>query len=140
MNDLPSFSIKDPIATQLTNEISASTDSPRVRELGRFGLAVIGARPWIGGFIAVAVELRKDPDRIDNLQRQWPEHHNTKLSQLQNTLTSIAKRLENFDGEVNEQLESPVFFALVDKGFREWDAVATEEKREYVRRKIRCVR
>lgn len=133
MTELTPNSTNDPIAAQIADEITASTDSPRARALKKFGLAAVGAIPWVGGFLAAAIELRKDPDKIDNLQRQWLEHHAAKLQKLQDTLVTIATRLENFDDEINERLESPEFLALVDKGFREWDAASTEEKRGYVR-------
>ena len=133
MTELTPNPSNDPIATKIADEIIASTDSSRARALKKFGLAAVGAIPWVGGFLAAAIELRKDPDKIDNLQRQSLEHHETKLQKLQRTLVSIGKRLENFDEEIDERLESPEFLALVDKGFREWDAASTEEKREYVR-------
>ena len=98
-----------------------------------FGLAAVGAIPWVGGFLAAAIELRRDPDKVDDLQRQWLEHHGTKLVMLQDTLVGMARRLDAFGDDINERLESPEYLALVDKGFREWDAAATQEKREFVR-------
>lgn len=97
-------------------------------------LGNVGAIPWVGGFLVAAIELRDNPDKIDQLQRQWLEHHSDKLRKLQATLIAIAERLENFGDEINERLEAPEFLAHVDKGFREWDAAATEEKRDFVRR------
>ena len=133
MDELIKTPSPDPVAEKLGGEITASTDTPRKRALKKFGLAAVGAIPWVGGFIAAAIELRDNPDKIDDLQREWLEHHAAKLQQLQATLAQIAHRLEDFGDEINERLESPEFLALVDKGFREWDSAATEEKREYVR-------
>lgn len=133
MTELTPNPRNDPISTKIANEVTASTDSPRARALKKFGLAAVGAIPWVGGFLAAAIELRRDPDKIDKLHRQWLEHHDAKLQKLQETLVNVAKRLENFGDEVDERIESPEFLALVDKGFREWDAASTEEKREYVR-------
>ena len=133
MDELSQETNVDPVAKKIGDEITASTDSPRKRALKKFGLAAVGAIPWVGGFIAAAIELGDNPDKIDDLQREWLEHHADKLQKLEETLVRIAHRLEGFGDEINERLESPEFLALVDKGFREWDAAATDEKREYVR-------
>ncbi len=124
----------DLVESEFGSEIAALTDSPRVRALKKFGLAAIGAIPWVGGFLAAAIELRNDHGKVDQLQQQWLELHGQKLKKLRETLSFIGKRLEGFGDEINERLESPEFLALVDKGFREWDSAATENKRDAVRR------
>ena len=124
----------DPIEESIGHEISAATDSTRTRALKKFALAAVGAIPWVGGFLAAAIELRENPNRIDNLQRQWLEHHEAKIQKLHETLVQVAARLNSFGDDINARLESPEFLSLVDKGFRQWDEAATEEKRDFVRR------
>lgn len=124
----------DPVSELIANQIDSSTDSARERALKKFGLAAVGAIPWVGGFVVAGIELRQDPHKIDNLLRQWLEHHAKKFQSLQAALISIAERLEKFGDEINARIESPEYLSLVDKGFRYWDETATEEKREYIRR------
>ncbi len=134
MSKLTPTDDSDAIAGKIANEIVASTDSPRKRALKKFALAAVGAIPWVGGFIAAAIELRENPDKIDHLQKQWLEHHTEKIQKLEDMLVGIAQRLENFGDSINDRIESPSFLSLVDKGFRQWDESATEEKRDFVRR------
>ena len=134
MNDLKPVTDGDLVDHTFGDQIAASTDSARKRALKKFGLAAIGAIPWVGGFLVAMLELRENPNKIDELQRQWLEHHAEKLRRLQATLVGIAERLKNFGNEINERIESPEFLAIVDNGFRAWDEAATAEKRDFVRR------
>ena len=116
MSDLITTKKSDAVADQIANEIVASTDTARKRALKKFGLAAIGAIPWVGGFIAAAIELRENPAKIDNLQKQWLEHHTAKIEKLQDVLIGIAQRLDNFGDDINERIESPEFLDLLTKG------------------------
>ena len=123
-------------AENMSAQIAKVVDSPRKRALRKFGLAAIGAIPWVGGFLTAFIELRSkgDGEKIDEIQREWIELHAEKMDRLQGTLRNIADRLESFGDEINARIESPEFLALVDKGFRAWDSAATQEKRDFVRR------
>jgi hypothetical protein len=119
---------------KLEGELVSAIGSARERALEKFGLAAVSAIPWVGGFIAAIIELRSKGEKVDHIQLQWLKQHTAKMERLQDTLSSIADRLENFDDEINARLESPEFLTLVEKGFRSWDSAATDEKREFVRR------
>lgn len=122
------------VEVRIASELSDAIDTPRQRALRKFALAAVGAIPWVGGFLVALIEIRSKGAKVDELQRQWLEQHALKMDRLQQTLLSVAERLESFGDEINDRIESPEFLALVDKGFRSWDSAATEEKRDSVRR------
>jgi hypothetical protein len=124
------------VAAISTGDVEAVKGNRRQRALRAFGLAAVGAIPWVGGFLTALYGLasKSGDERADDLQSQWLEQHAQKFDDLSATLTAIAQRLEGFDDEVDERLESPAFLELVEKAFRTWDSAATQEKRECVRR------
>lgn len=121
------------IEDKINAELVASYKTFRRRAFAKFFMAALGAIPWVGGFITAAMELKEDGN-VDELQRQWLEHHRKKMQELGATLHEIAERLDGFGEHVDERLASEEFLQLVANGFRTWDTASTQEKREYVRR------
>ncbi len=105
------------------------------RRYSRFTLAALGSIPWIGGFLSAsaAMNAEKDQAKINELQRQWLEDYKVKIYKLGETLEYIINRLESFDEEVMERVESEEYLNIVRKGFREWDKADTDEKRNMIR-------
>jgi len=135
MNDI--LRNEDASPVELSAEsIEAVKETPRQRAFKKFSLAAINAIPWIGGFIVAAIESRDDPHKVDDLLKQWIEHHARKLNDLRDTLRQISDRLANFGDEINTRIESPEFLGIVDKAFRAWDEAATKQKQDSVRRLI----
>jgi hypothetical protein len=118
---------------EIEGELVEAIGTPRQQALEKFGLAAIGAIPWIGGFVAAYIEWSKG-EKVDHLQAQWLRQHQQKMDRLNDAIGNIAERLTNFGDEINQRLESPEYLALVDKGFRAWDSASTGEKRDYIRR------
>ncbi|MBN2286572.1 MAG: hypothetical protein JXI43_09005 [Tissierellales bacterium] len=105
------------------------------RRFTRFTLAAFGSIPWIGGFLSAsaAIDAEKDQNKINEFQRQWLEEHKVKIIRLGETLNHILGRLDSFDEEVKERIESEEYLDLVRKGFRQWDKADTDEKRELIK-------
>src|SRR5262245_35328539 len=87
--------------------IEAAKETPRQRAFKKFSLAALNAFPWIGGFIVAAIESRDNPHKVDDILKQWMEHHARKLNDLRETLSQISDRLANFGNEINSRIESP---------------------------------
>lgn len=123
---------------RIDNPIDASLETleptKRQRVVQKLVAAALGSIPWVGGFIAVAAAYREESHQIkvDNLQRQWLEEHESRMRQLARDLDDLTARLDSFGEEVFQRLESESYLALVRKGFRIWDQADTETKRSYI--------
>lgn len=113
-------------------EKNQSTKGRRITE--KFVAAALGAIPWVGGFIAAAVEISGDEadTKSDDLRTQWLEEHQKKLRQLAGTLHDIHERFESLGPEIEQRIQSPEYLALVRQAFRTWDQAETDDKRRYV--------
>ena len=121
------------LPAKLASDLTAAIGTRRQRVMKKLALAAIGAIPWVGGFAAATIDAVND-GTVDDLQKQWLERHAEKLHQLEEALSAIAKRLEQFGAEVDDRIESPEFLSLVEKAFRVWDESSSQEKRDSVRR------
>jgi hypothetical protein len=110
----------------------------KYRKYVRFLLAALGGIPWIGGVLAASSSLSAEREQqgVADLQQVWLEEHKSKVELLGETLTEIFQRLDNFQDEIKERLESTEYLALVRKTFRTWDEADTEEKRQMLQRLI----
>jgi len=59
--------------------------------------------------------------------------HKEKLFDLGQTISDILNRLQNFDEEIKNRIESPSYLSLIRKGFRSWDQADTQEKRSLIK-------
>ena len=98
--------------------------------------AALGSFPWIGGVISAAIALQGEAgqEHLDELQRIWLKEHEEKIKKLGATLAQILERFDSLGEAIEERIRSEGYLALVRKGFRAWDQVETEEKRELIRK------
>jgi hypothetical protein len=107
---------------------------------GRFVFAALGSIPWVGGIIAASSALNAEIEqgRINEMIQQWLDEHRAKIASLSDTIQQIASRLDQFSGEmaeeVNRRLSDDQYLALVRRGFRAWDRSDTDDKRAHIRR------
>jgi hypothetical protein len=113
---------------------------PRGENTNVFIVAALGSIPWIGGVLAAAASLsaEKDQEKLNDLQRLWLEEHEEKMRDLGTTFLEIFQRLDNFGEEVQQQIESPEYLALVKKAFRAWPRHSGENWSPPNRNCIRC--
>jgi len=117
----------------VAKDLVANQTSRKRRVVTKFFLAAIGSIPWVGGFLSAAAGLKADEQtaRTDDLQTQWLEAHQSKISDLGSTLSEIEERFEKLGPEVKQRVESEEYLALVRQAFRTWDQSDTAEKRRY---------
>lgn len=104
------------------------------RALTKFGLAALGAIPWVGGFLSAAATFKSEERdaKANQLQSQWLKEHEEKLVDLVAALNVIAARLDSLGDEIDERIESDDYLELVRKSFRAWDRADTDEKRKII--------
>lgn len=107
---------------------------------GRFVFAALGSIPWVGGVIAASSALHAETkqEHVNEMVGRWLDEHREKINLLGNAIQQIADRLDQFEGEmadeVDRRLNDDQYLALVRRGFRAWDRSDTDEKRDYIRR------
>lgn len=122
----------------LRAELEASIEPSKRRRFKKLLGAALGSIPWVGGLLSGLAALRDDKQagKVTELQRQWLEHHSTKLLELGQTLAEVMDRLSDFGDEVQERIESEEYLQIVRAAFRAWDNADTLEKKELLRRLI----
>lgn len=98
--------------------------------------AALGSFPWIGGVISAAIALQAESgqEQLNELQKLWLKEHEEKIKKLGITLGRMLERFDSLGNDIDERIRSEDYLALVRKGFRTWDQVETEEKRELIRK------
>ena len=98
--------------------------------------AALGSLPWVGGVISAAIALQGESgqEHLDELQRLWLREHEERIRSLGATLAEMLNRLDSMGDEIDARIRSEDYLALVRQGFRAWDEVATQEKRELIRK------
>lgn len=104
----------------------------------RVAMAALGGIPWIGSILSAAATLsaENEQDTNNEIMFLWVQEHQQKLRELGTTLVNVFKRFESFGSEMQERLESPEYFSLVRKTFRQWDQAETIEKKEMYKKLI----
>jgi hypothetical protein len=118
--------------------LSLELDSGKDNKYARFTLAALSSIPWVGSLLGAAASLGAEfeQDRINGLVRAWVQEHEEKIKNLSSTLRDIYARLDKFEEETKERINSPEYLALVRSAFRSWDQADTEEKRQMIKRLI----
>jgi len=124
------------IEEKLKEQLTQSFDSKRKRIFSKIFGAALGSIPWVGGFLSAMNDLKADNSQIKSNQiyQQWLEEHKSKMNSLAETLLQVMKRLDEFNDEINNRLESEEYMKIVRKSFRSWDKADTQDKRELVRK------
>lgn len=128
-------SLAKEISVHVKAELSEAASGGEKRKFARFTLAALSSIPWVGGFLGAtaALDAEKEQGKVNELHHLWYDEHREKLNELGQTITSILNRLENFDEEVKNRIESPSYLSLIRKGFRSWDQADTQEKRDLIK-------
>jgi hypothetical protein len=129
---------KPDLSERSQSALTTRLGAGRGHKYARFAIAALGGIPWVGGFIAASASLSAENEQqgINELQRLWLEEHKEKIIQLNETLSDIFMRLDNFGDDVQQRVESPEYLALVRKAFRSWDSSDTEDKRQMFKKLI----
>lgn len=128
--------IQNPNAVQnVSGKLLDHLKGEKRRRYSRFTLAALSSIPWVGGVLGAmsSADAEKDQGAINDFHRQWLEEHKLRIVKLWDTLNYIVERLEGFEEEVKDRLESEEYLALVRKGFRSWDQADTDEKRNLIK-------
>jgi hypothetical protein len=127
-------SSNDALAESVRAEIAETSPTPWRRAFEKFITAALGSIPWVGGFIAAAIDFKLEGrERLqDDLQTRWLNEHENKLGRLANTLNSITARFDALGDQIHERIQSEEYLDLVRRAFRAWDRADTDEKRRYV--------
>jgi len=133
MGDRENQSDENAIVERLREELSKSEPTRKKRIIEKFILAALGSIPWIGGFLSAAASYKAEDGSLkqNNLQTQWLEEHQAKLSALRETLQEIERRFEKLGESIDDRIQSEEYLGLVRKAFRAWDDADTDEKRRY---------
>lgn len=101
----------------------------------RFVLAALSSLPWVSVLSAVAsFKAEGNQDKVNQIIGLWLQEHREKMIELGATIDEILTRLDGFDQEIQDRIESPEYLALVRKAFRSWDESDTKEKREMIKK------
>jgi hypothetical protein len=132
-DDLPSQAAVGVDIARVATDLAANHSTKRQRVVTKFFLAAIGSIPWVGGLLSAAAAMKSEEQaaRTDELQTQWLEAHQSKLTDLGSTLSDIEDRFEKLGPEVKARVESDEYLALVRQAFRTWDNADTKEKQRY---------
>jgi len=136
MERLPSTN--ENIEKQFEEELISSFEPKRKRIFKKFFAAALGSIPWVGGFLNAAMDFKADENQFkaNSLYTQWLQEHSKKMSELGETLTNVAVRLNEFPEEIDQRIESEEYLQIVKKAFRTWNETDTTEKKELVRKLI----
>lgn len=132
-NELPDKSNEPVDLAKIEAEIVTAQSSRKKRVATKMFLAAIGSIPWVGGFLSAAAGLKGDEQtaKMDELQTQWLQAHQTKIEDLGSVFTSIEDRFEQIGPEIEERIQSEEYLSIVSQAFRTWDESDTAEKRRY---------
>jgi hypothetical protein len=138
MEPLPKHSDGIARAANASGALAKMLDGPNYKKYGRFVFAALGSVPWIGGLLGASAALHAENEQgqVNELLRRWLEEHRQRISQLGDTLSEMAERLEQLGNEVEHRLQDENYLSLVRQGFRVWDQASAGSKRDYVRRTL----
>lgn len=124
----------DALVESIRTEIAETSPTPWHRAFEKFISAAVGSIPWVGGFIAAAIDLKLGERETlqDDLQTRWLNEHTDKLGRLADTLNDITARFDDLGEQIHERIQSEDYLNLVRRAFRAWDRADTDEKRRYV--------
>ncbi len=124
------------IEEEIKKELESSFESKRKRIFSKIFSAALGSVPWVGGFLSAMADFKSEEGQIKNneLYKQWLSEHTEKMKSLAKTLIDVVKKIDEFNDDINERLESEEYLQIVRKSFRSWDNADTNEKRDLIRK------
>ena len=105
------------------------------QKIARAGLDVAGAVPLIGGIFSAISSAwsEQEQEKVNNFFRSWLQMLADEIKEKEKTVVEILMRLDLQDEKIRERMSSPEYQSLLKKGFRDWAAAESEQKRQIVR-------
>ena len=117
----------------LSEDRTEKSNTPQ--KIIRAGLDIAGAVPVVGGiFSAVSgAWSEREQEKVNKFFRSWLQMLADEIKEKEKTIIEILMRLDLQDEKIRERMGSPAYQSLLKKGFRDWAAAESEEKRKIVR-------
>jgi len=96
---------------------------------------ISGAIPFLGGFFSAIAGAwsEADQERVNRFIRHWLKMMEAEMAEKGQTIIEIMQRLDLHDEEIADRISSDEYQSLLRKGFRDWAAAESEEKRILIR-------
>lgn len=117
-------------------------DRPEEPKLTPGGRAIRGALnaaggvvPIVGGLLSAAVSAwsEHEQEKVNHFFKEWLKMLEAEMAEKAQTVIEIMERLDLQDEEISKRLKSAEYQSLLRKGFREWAAAESEQKRVITR-------
>jgi hypothetical protein len=111
-------------------------ESGKVAKISRAALQVVsGAIPFAGGALSAIAGAwsEAEQERVNRFFEAWIRMLQDEFKEKAQTILDIMARLNLQDEAIAARVESKEFQSLLNKAFREWAGVESEQKRVYIR-------
>jgi hypothetical protein len=111
-------------------------DSSRTARISRAVLQIAsGVIPFAGGTLSAAAGAwsEAEQERVNRFFEAWIRMLQDELKEKAQTILEIMARLDLQDDAIASRVESKEFQSLLNKTFRDWAGVESEQKRVYIR-------
>jgi hypothetical protein len=111
-------------------------DSSRTARISRVVLQIAsGVIPFAGGTLSAAAGAwsEAEQERVNRFFEAWIRMLQDELKEKAQTILEIMARLDLQDDAIASRVESKEFQSLLNKTFRDWAGVESEQKRVYIR-------
>jgi hypothetical protein len=111
-------------------------ESGKVAKISRAALQVAsGAIPFVGGALSALAGAwsEAEQERVNRFFEAWIRMLQDEFKEKAQTILDIMARLNLQDAAIAARIESKEFQSLLNKAFREWAGVESEQKRVYIR-------
>jgi hypothetical protein len=121
------------------NEDEAQEKKPESGKLAKISRAVMavasGAIPLGGGVLSAIAGAwsEAEQERVNRVFEAWIRMLQDELREKAQTILEIMARLDLQDEAIAARVESKEFQSLINKTFRDWAGVESEQKRAYIR-------
>ena len=111
-------------------------DSSRTARISRVVLQIAsGVIPFAGGTLSAAAGAwsEAEQERVNRFFEAWIRMLQDELKEKAQTILEIMARLDLQDDAIASRVESKEFQSLLNKTFRDWAGVESEQRRVYIR-------
>lgn len=117
------------------NENENLPSGSNIARIGRATLNVGSAIPGVGGFLAaIAGEWsEREQENVNRFIEQWLRRLQDQMREQAQTIAEVIARVDMNDEKVRERVESKEYHKLLDRAFKNWSDIDSEEKRIKVR-------
>lgn len=116
-------------------EEASLPSSSNFARLGRATLNVGSGLPGIGGFLAaIAGEWsERDQENVHRFIEQWFRRLEDQMREQARTIAEVIARIDMDDERIRDRVESKEYHKILDRAFRNWSDIDSEDKRVKVR-------